>query len=244
VNLARLAPPRPVFFQTLFTGQAARVSAVALAVLLAWDLSGLDMPVARWLGGAEAFPLRDTWLMEVVLHRYMRNLGWLLLGLLAIGSFRPRGFMRSLPRRERVQLPLAVLSCLGAVTLLKFWSDTSCPWDLHAFGGTLAHVSHWRPGAHDGGGGHCFPAGHASTGFAFVGGYFALRRHRPRLAAWWLGAALAAGAGLGLSQQLRGAHFTSHTLWTAWICWTLGAAVDAAFRCHAASADTQGNPLR
>jgi membrane-associated PAP2 superfamily phosphatase len=27
---------------------------------------------------------------------------------------------------------------------------------------------------------------------------------------------------LGISQQMRGAHFMSHTLWTAWLCWTVG----------------------
>jgi len=24
---------------------------------------------------------------------------------------------------------------------------------------------------------------------------------------------------LGIGQQLRGAHFMSHTLWTGWLCW-------------------------
>jgi len=30
---------------------------------------------------------------------------------------------------------------------------------------------------------------------------------------------LQAGFALGLAQQMRGAHFMSHTLWTAWLCW-------------------------
>ena len=30
---------------------------------------------------------------------------------------------------------------------------------------------------------------------------------------------------LGLAQQMRGAHFMSHTLWTAWLCWTCGMAL-------------------
>jgi hypothetical protein len=33
---------------------------------------------------------------------------------------------------------------------------------------------------------------------------------------------------LGVSQQLRGAHYMSHTLWTAWICWVVGFAIDLA----------------
>ena len=48
---------------------------------------------------------------------------------------------------------------------------------------------------------------------------------RWRDAAWWLGAALVLGFGLGAVQQVRGAHYMSHTLWTAWLCWTIGGAV-------------------
>jgi membrane-associated PAP2 superfamily phosphatase len=45
-----------------------------------------------------------------------------------------------------------------------------------------------------------------------------------------LALALAAGSVLGLSQQMRGAHFMSHTLWTAWLCWTLAWLVDMVVR--------------
>ena len=79
---------------------------------------------------------------------------------------------------------------------------------------------------HDGGAGRCFPAGHAAAGFSFVGGYFALARDTPRAARWWLAVALVMGLLLGLGQQMRGAHYMSHTLWTAWLCWTVGLAID------------------
>jgi membrane-associated PAP2 superfamily phosphatase len=70
------------------------------------------------------------------------------------------------------------------------------------------------------------PAGHASAAFAYAGGFFVLRRVSSRAAALWLGVSLAAGLALGLSQQLRGAHYMSHTLWTGWICWVVGFAVE------------------
>ena len=78
----------------------------------------------------------------------------------------------------------------------------------------------------DGGSGRCFPAGHASAGFGFVAGYFAFARDAPRVARAWLVAALLAGLIFGLAQQVRGAHFMSHTLWTAWLCWCVGLAAD------------------
>jgi len=126
----------------------------------------------------------------------------------------------------------------GVVALVKQFSPTSCPWALELFGGQARHVSHWLgwlsglglgDGA-DGGPGRCFPAGHASIGFAFIGGWFALRPYAPRLATLWLAVSVLVGVTLGLAQQLRGAHFMSHTLWTAWLCWAVGFAVDAALR--------------
>jgi membrane-associated PAP2 superfamily phosphatase len=40
---------------------------------------------------------------------------------------------------------------------------------------------------------------------------------------------LVTGFVAGATQQLRGAHFMSHTLWTAWICWAVGALTDSLF---------------
>lgn len=123
---------------------------------------------------------------------------------------------------ERLQMAISALLALAAVSVGKNLSTTSCPWDLAEFGGVARYASHWALGVVDGGGGRCFPAGHASAGFAFVGGYFALRHKAPAAARWWLAAAVLAGLVLGGAQQVRGAHFMSHTLWTGWLCWTVG----------------------
>jgi membrane-associated PAP2 superfamily phosphatase len=39
-----------------------------------------------------------------------------------------------------------------------------------------------------------------------------------------LTAILVLGALFGWAQLARGAHFASHTLWSAWLCWIVGAA--------------------
>ncbi len=52
--------------------------------------------------------------------------------------------------------------------------------------------------------------------------YFGLRQSGAPSARTWLACALLAGLVLGLSQQMRGAHFMSHTLWTAWLSWSVG----------------------
>jgi len=50
----------------------------------------------------------------------------------------------------------------------------------------------------------------------------------PQTARRWLAGAMLAGFVFGLAQQVRGAHYMSHTLWTAWLCWSVAAGVDAA----------------
>lgn len=194
---------------------------VALAGVLAWDMSGLDLPLARWSGNSQGFALQSNWFMVHIAHEGARKLAWLLVLALAFFIWWPVGLLRQLPFARRMQLVISTLAASAATSLVKRASDTSCPWDLAEFGGMARYVSHWSLGVTDGGGGHCFPAGHASAGFAFISGYFALRHSHPRAARIWLTLALLAGLALGLSQQMRGAHFMSHTLWTALLCWSV-----------------------
>ncbi len=190
-----------------------------LALVLAWDLAGLDLWLAGLAGGAAGFPWRDAAALTAVLHNGGKLLSWAVAVWLFVGLRWPMGVLRRLPQRRRAWLAVVVLGALLLVTLAKHGSRTSCPWDLQAFGGHVPWVSHWAWGVADGGPGHCFPAGHASAGFAWLAGWFAWRDIDRRVAWRWLLLALSAGLVLGLGQQWRGAHFASHTLWTAWLCW-------------------------
>jgi len=213
-----------------------RVSSFGLATLAAlfglllWDASGMDLPLAFAFGAADGFALRHHWFLVQVLHEGAKTVTWLFVVFLCIAVVWPVRPLTALPFARRVQLVATALLAWSTVATIKASSATSCPWDLQLFGGVARYVSHWAGWrTPDGGGGRCFPAGHATTGFAFVGGYFALRHHLPRLAIAWLGAALASGLVLGVGQQLRGAHFMSHTLWTAWLCWMVAWLSDALF---------------
>ena len=47
------------------------IAVVSLAVLLlivVWDVCGLDLASARVFGSARGFPLREHWLLSLVLH--------------------------------------------------------------------------------------------------------------------------------------------------------------------------------
>lgn len=196
----------------------------ALLVLMAWEFSGLDLPLARLYGNAEGFFWRDHWLTSGVLHGGARMLAWVLFAVLLLGLRWPLPIVRTLTQRERLWCLATMLLCVALIPLLKRASWTSCPWSLAEFGGTAAqYVPHWVLSQRDGGEGGCFPSGHASTAFAFLAGWFVLRERTPRLARWWLLITVAAGLMLGWAQMMRGAHYLSHTLWTAWVCWAVTA---------------------
>ncbi|MBL8342420.1 MAG: phosphatase PAP2 family protein [Rubrivivax sp.] len=195
----------------------------ALALLILWEWLGADLPAARLFGTAQGFALRHDWWLSAVLHDGVRDFAWVLALVLGLNVVVP--LTPALTRRERLWWCAATLAGAALVPLLKQQSLTSCPWDLSEFGGLAQHLPHWRQflpfGVADGGGGHCFPSGHATSAFCFFSGGFALGRAHPRAARRWTWAVLAAGLMLGLVQLARGAHFPSHTLWSGWLCYSL-----------------------
>lgn len=216
----------------------------ALILILCWDVSGLDMAVMHALGGPQGFPWRDHWWTRDVLHVGGRWLATLTVAFIVFGVVRPRAV--GLTRSEAVWWLFMTLLCLMLIPLLKHFSLTSCPWSLAEFGGRAQYVSHWRWGVSDGGSGGCFPSGHATAAFAFLSGWFVLRDRQPRWARWWLLAVCLLGVVFGSAQTIRGAHFPSHSMWTAWICWVVCgslAALRAQLGRHRRSATATNDPF-
>lgn len=221
---ARLAPTRRLTEQLrVLLGLLA-----SFALLLAWDASGLDLALSRWVGSASGFAWRDSPWTATVLHDGGRWLAWAVFGLLAAIALRTppphtaataAARHPSRPSRSERGYWLAVmLLCMLLIPAIKRLSATSCPWDLAEFGGVAQYLSHWRWGVADGGSGRCFPSGHAVAAFGFLGQYFLWRPHDRQRARLWLWGVCIAGLLFGAGQWLRGAHFVSHTLWSAWLC--------------------------
>jgi membrane-associated PAP2 superfamily phosphatase len=208
-----------------------RDALVALAggvLLLSWELGGADLVVTRWFASAAGFAWRDLWWTSTLLHEGARAASWLVMAFLVLdGIFR---IVRGPTREQRLIGLASVLACVLVVPGIKRFSQTSCPWDLAEFGGMASYVPHWRFGVVDGGPGHCFPSGHAVAAFAFLSVYFMLRPSRPVAARGCLVAVCVAGVLLGGTQVVRGAHYVSHVLWSAWLCWVICAAFAAAAR--------------
>lgn len=231
----------------LLAGWKASAAVLLFAALLAGLLqyAGGDLWLAdriyRWQGGQWA--LRDTWFFSTVLHRgghHLSVVAWLAV----VAAWAASGRWKIVPahwRRPLGYLAVTVLASTLLVGLIKRCSGVDCPWDLLRYGGTHAYLAPFSP-ASLGQPGACFPAGHASAGYAWVAAGFALAANprRARLA-WAL--AIAAGLVFGISQQIRGAHFLSHDIWTAALCWLVAARLFMLWRRRDPEASV-GTPVR
>ena len=195
----------------------------------------------RWLAGAifhlegGRWALRDHWLTSGLVHRGGRQastVAWLVVLGLYLRA-RRRSDLASL-RQPLVYLLVAVALGTTAVSVLKSITHVDCPWDLVEYGGTRLPLGLFAPLPAGAPAGVCYPAGHASAGYAWVSLYFAALLWRPR---WrWHGLAIGLAAGLlfGIGQQLRGAHFMSHDIAAAAVCWLLSLGLFCLFAARAA----------
>ena len=206
---------------------------VFAALCIAWlgNFTDIDMALAHRMYAGGAFAARHAWWAETFSHVYMRRL-LETLGVCAmlpalIDWMRPRkAWSPALRRQLRVVAWSALLVPL-AVTLLKHYSFSHCPWDIIDFGGERAYVRLFQPVPAHMPMGHCMPAGHASSALWLVSLAVFWLPHRPRRALAVALAMLAFGFALGWIQQLRGAHFLTHTLWSVWLSCAIVALVYA-----------------
>ncbi|MFT3847392.1 MAG: phosphatase PAP2 family protein [Propionivibrio sp.] len=112
---------------------------------------------------------------------------------------------------------------------LKSRSNMHCPWGIDRFGGSHAYLrlldavpDGWQAG-------HCFPAGHASVAMWLSVLAVCWLPRDPRRATFAFLAGIGAGFTLGWTQQMRGQHFLTHTLWTLWLSSALVVALIAVF---------------
>lgn len=196
------------------------------SLMLLFQYFHIDFVVAdrlfHWEGGDWTF--KHHIITESILHNGGRALSE------GLGALVILGFAASLMgsplcawRRALGYLVAALAISTLSVAVLKQWVSMDCPWDLARYGGDMPFIGLFEerparlPDA------VCFPAGHASAGYAWLALYFFFKATLPR---WrWLGLAIGLSMGLtfGFAQQLRGAHFLSHDLWTLMICWTSSA---------------------
>jgi membrane-associated PAP2 superfamily phosphatase len=197
----------------------------ALALCAVFGDGRLDLAIMRWFfdDARHAFPLTDQWLLKTVLHDAARTVS--AVAALALLGFTVTSWITAQPKRVHVHrqtLLFASVACFASaaiVGVLKHYSAHACPWELAIFGGTAIYQPLFGAPAAAQAVQGCSPAAHPLVGYAWLGLGFAFLPSG-RHAAWraWA-AALALGTLFGAVQIVRGAHFVSHVLWSAWIVW-------------------------
>lgn len=167
--------------------------------------------------------LKHYWLTQTWLHDGGHDLAvilFIVVLLSYVSSVGTRYFSRY--RHALAYLSISIPTSTLAVSALKRFTQVDCPWSVTEFGGDRHYQfwlqSLWSPLQ---GADHCFPAGHASSAYMFFGLYFVSKELFPQHANKVLYGVIAFGVIFGLAQQLRGAHFISHDITSAFICWTV-----------------------
>ena len=194
----------------------------ALGIFALANYTPVDLTLADWMfdAGQRQFTYQHVFFYDTIMHSYAKQLltgVWLVLLIFALlpQRLRPARLTSAQQYRLRWVAALAIAHS-GLVSWLKHKMPHACPWDITRYGGT----SPWFPAfsAHDPQmAGHCFPAGHASSGLWLSALCLFWLPHQPRKALLVAMAGLAVGFLLGWCQQLRGAHFLSHTLTSVWL---------------------------
>ncbi|MFC4310829.1 phosphatase PAP2 family protein [Steroidobacter flavus] len=202
----------------LFVLLAAVLATTTLDISIAHALY-FDEVQSRWIGAG------SWWANELIHHGgmwFMRIVALLALALWAATWARPQLHVL---RRPSLYFFVSVVLSVGLVGLLKTLTNVDCPRDLTEFGGAFPfiHLFEHRPAAlrHA----QCFPAAHASSGYALLALYFVFRERSRRVARLGLASGLLMGLVFGIAQQARGAHFVSHDVWSAMLVWTVSLSV-------------------
>lgn len=188
---------------------------------------GLYTDIDLWLADAafapalRVFPWRDAWLADGLNHGVLKVLFTLagagLIAAVLADLLRPSARIGA-PARLRVRILAMSAALVPLVTsMLKQASNSHCPWDLARYGGGQPYVRLFESLPFGAAAGHCLPAGHASTSLWLVALAVFWLPGDPRKAAAVAAGGLAVGFAMGWMQQLRGAHFLTHTLWSVWI---------------------------
>jgi len=198
---------------------------IAAAVLILWIGHGTDIDLyladAMFDRASGVFPWQHAWLAERFNHELLKTalqlLGFAVIAVAVWDCFKPwRSW--TVARRTGIRvLALAAVLVPAVISLLKRFSVSHCPWDLQRYGGNEPYVRllDLMPAGLPAG--HCMPAGHASSALWLLAVAVFWLPSRPRMAAAVGAAMLVFGFAVGWMQQLRGAHFLTHTLWSVWI---------------------------
>jgi membrane-associated PAP2 superfamily phosphatase len=209
--------------QRRFLACLALLLCIALVLVFIGRYTELDLALADHYYDAVAarFPGRDDWFFEFVMHHLAKAL------MIAVGMVSPlalladrilgRTLLSNDTRRALWVVALSSVAIPVAISVTKHFSIHDCPWNLSRYGGFAPYLRIFDALPAGVSAGRCFPAGHASSALWLASACAFWLPAKPLRALAVFLAGLLPGLALGWVQQIRGAHFLTHTLWSLWI---------------------------
>ena len=195
------------------------------------------------------FTPTDMWLQKLLYHETTRAWLWdrtekislfvfydgikVVIALFALGMIASLVLFRKSPlvqqyRKGMLIVSLSLILVPAIAAGLKATTNVACPRDLTGFGGKIPYIrlfEHYpaddKPQERQ----RCYPAGHASGGFALMSLFFLFHSARNRRRALLFG--VATGWIMGTYKMLIGDHFLSHTIVTMLLAWLIINAIAA-----------------
>lgn len=241
----RTEGPGPAHPAQRLAYEVAWLAGAWLLIMLVARYTTLDHTLTGFFYDAQAakFPLRYSAFWNTVMHSGLKYLSfgiWLALFLVWLlpARWAPNQRLRRIIGFVLLVAPLSAL----VVSMLRAFSAHSCPWELAAYGGATDYFRFFDSLPANAGPGRCAPSGHASSGFVWIAGYVAARRIDPPMARLALALTLCLGILAGSAQVVRGAHFVSHVLLTAWVCCAVAWASAWAVSCYGGGESRKPSP--
>ncbi|MFT6156927.1 MAG: membrane-associated PAP2 superfamily phosphatase [Neolewinella sp.] len=197
---------------------------VLAAVLLTFEFTNLDLWVQSLFYNSQT----QSWVLDTshpILHFMLYDGPKKLLVifevslLIAAVCFHKRALIKSYQQGILIVL-IALPLGPSLVSSLKSTTNVSCPYALTQYGGDLPYIGvfeHYPSDQQPDKRQRCFPAGHASGGFALLALVYLMKTLRRKRQILML--AITAGALMGGYKMAVGHHFLSHTLVSMILCW-------------------------
>jgi len=208
------------------TKQLILTSLSLVLTLCLFEVSDLDLVVQQYFYDAQQhlwMISKDNAVLDLIFYSGFKRvlIGIALSILIALIIFRDNAWIKSYkPGLLIVLLSLLVVPLV--IGELKAVTNVACPKQLTIFGGNYPYISvfeHYPDNFEQVKPAKCFPAGHASGGFALMSLFFLFKRRRNRLLGLAVG--ISSGWATGGYKMLIGDHFLSHTIVTMLLAWLL-----------------------
>lgn len=195
---------------------------IAMIIGIISQYSALDERIVEPFYNAQTqkWPFKKRFWAKKIMHDVAQDIVvafYVILFLIFLFSLR-----KSSPKNLKINLGFVLISSITSVTIIasiKGFTHLYSPYHLSMFGGDMPHILLFDAVPPNSRIGKAFPGAHSGTAFSLLSIYFLCKELNSKYTYHVLIFVILLGATFSFVQQIRGAHFFSHGLFSFAICW-------------------------